>query len=64
MSNYYDVDDFAPESEIERLGTIKITDANSKKSEVHPIYAAGDILHLLNKGRSIKAILATLERSN
>ncbi|MHC4278224.1 MAG: hypothetical protein ACYSTI_13040 [Planctomycetota bacterium] len=47
---------------IRRVGTIKITDVVSGKSEIHATYAAADFLRLLNEGYSVAAILSILEK--
>jgi hypothetical protein len=47
---------------IRRVGTIKITDVVSGKSEIHATYAAADVLKLLNEGYTIEAVISILEK--
>ena len=52
------------DANIRRLGTIKITDVKSGKTEIHATYAAADILRLLNSGYSIRAVISILDKED
>lgn len=47
---------------VRRVGTIKITDVVSGKSEIHTTYAAADVLKLLNEGYSVPAVISILDK--
>ncbi len=45
----------------QRKGTIKITDSDGRHSTVHALFAAADIIKLLDSGHSMTAVVAILE---
>lgn len=57
----HDRDDFAPETQIKRAGTITITDTETGETTVNATFAAEDILDALRRGESIESIIARCE---
>lgn len=61
MTNAYDRDDFAPETDIKRAGTIKITNTETGAVEYSAVYDAAAILARLHRGDSIQSVIAACE---
>lgn len=47
---------------VRREGTLKITNGDGRQSTVHALFAAADVIKLLDSGHSMTAVVAMLER--